>query len=764
MLRAKREWDTIAAYVTGGFAMAAAATAATLGVSSGNITAISSLSASSLFANDMFGLLKFREKAAAYQDGLSLVEQAESRFLRTSAKNHAQNNSSKKNKVLKNPHRYIGDVNDAIASESQSGSISSSELTIAGASLYTEVIASIQLVEKALIANIPTLAEVERATGKYSLFQVTPSNITLDSESQIQITVISGGMIKAAGSQDSNVIDVKPFNYQEGTKTITLIAKGQGETVVDITSDRGESTRVEVAIKELYVFFDRKSSDKEGLETLTEPNIILSLSTPASRNIKIALEVATTDKNHATVGKDYYIDPAEPKKTEFEIEFRLGEANKKIPLTILQDKTDDLEHNETVLISLKEQNIPIRGKRNFEYRITDSEDEPTLKFKISKSRFPEPQGKAKATMPNHKVEVVLSHKSEKKVIVPYSIKALEDDDNKPLQATAGEDFKEVHGTIEFDFPKMRPDQENPLSKEIAVTIHADDVDEDDQQFQIQFASESSENVVLDTTQTHQITIIDNIDDPVPEVGFAMPTSDVEEKSQEEKSLEVTLSGKSDNTVVIPYTAIDDTATKFVDYSLIGSELSIEPQKEKGIIKFKILDDSAYEGTEKFSIELKKTDIQYAKLDSEKKTNTVSITSDDTPTIGFLSFAGETSLTAPGNSVEVVLSSSNAIEKDLAINFKVKSTGETTAASNTYTISPASLSGELKIKKGTNTGIITATLITDVAEQKNITLILQSGENYRVGENKEIVIKLGAKEKTESEISTTNVPDKSPKPE
>lgn len=673
MLRAKREWFTISGYITGGFSMAAAATAATLGVASGNVTAIASLSASSLFANDMFGLLKFREKAASYEDGLSLIEQAEARFLRANAKNYAQSKTKGDNKTHRISQQYIGDVDESLALENTSGSISNAELSIEGARLYTEVIASIQLVEKALVAHIPTLAEVQRATGKYSLFQVTPSSITLDSESQIQITVISGGMIKDAGTENSNVIEVKPFNYQEGTKTITLVAKGEGETVVNISNENKDRAKIEVSVKELYAFFDAASSDNQGSEAKTDPNIFLSLSTPTSRRIEFDIE-ADTEQSTATSGKDFSLNTKK-------IIFQPGEVEKKVPLKI---KTDDLYEPgslETVKIKIIEKETPIRGDHFFEYKILDSNGTPELKFKSLVSNATEPKSKPSS----HKVEVTLSHRSTKNVVAPYEIAEITSPPLTPLnQATGNEDFKIVKDKIIFDFENETPGQTVSLSQEIDVSILADDVYEANQQFQIQFkdnrafASSTKHNVDFDTTQPHTITILDS--DQPPFAKFNVANSNATEKSLKNHGIRVNLTQATDYTVQVPYEVTDGSAIKGQDYSLSSGVVTFAPKTTIANIPYTVTADNIYEGNnyQDFSVELADQilvsgtliNIQNAKLNDNKK-HVVSITdSDPKPKITIKSATIEKNEESQPPYINIPITLSSASEEFISLKYSI----------------------------------------------------------------------------------------------
>lgn len=208
-LRKRMNYSRIIREISASAQVLTAAAAAVLGATQGNLTTVAIIAATSAVIPDMQDIFDAKAKAQAYDDGLHLIEEAEGRYILT----------------------LTG-----------SGEISNKALTVQAANLYVEVLACLKLVEKALTAKIPSIKELQVASGVYlDKIKVSQNSISLDPDRnvQVEVTAVTGGpfvknsstnpkvAMAVTDGSDKATISTPKVGGQAGTATITLVnAKG----------------------------------------------------------------------------------------------------------------------------------------------------------------------------------------------------------------------------------------------------------------------------------------------------------------------------------------------------------------------------------------------------------------------------------------------------------------------------------------------------------------------------------------------------------
>ncbi len=251
MLRTKMKWASVAAYVSSTISLATAATAATVGVTSGGgasvIRAVAALSASSLFTNDLISIFKMKDRAQAYQDGLALIESSEARYFQTMAK--------------------------------KKGRVENYKMTQHGADLYAETVGAIKLIEKALVNSIPTLEEVKQATGEHSDLRVSSENVTLtEANKNTDILVLKNGPVVGVASSHPDLVSVAhngaviDIRGQEG-----LFGASASKQKIKVTAVSAQGQSVEILVNADLESANKKRDPEETPElSETSHNVFIA--------------------------------------------------------------------------------------------------------------------------------------------------------------------------------------------------------------------------------------------------------------------------------------------------------------------------------------------------------------------------------------------------------------------------------------------------------------------------------------------------------
>ncbi len=223
-------WARIARILSSTTQVLTAAAAVTLGVASSSMTAITALSASSAVMPELQNIFEARERAIAYSQGVDLIEKAEGRYFLAIASRDNDEKSSK-------------------------GLVSKKKLGIDGANLYIEIMASLRLVEKALVSMLPTIEEMETATGKVTErirgMDIIPSGKTseepdleLEIGQESNFVIISGGPATSAVSNKPRIAEVTKMIEN----VINVKGLANGEAVITVTNGHGSKSTRDVTV------------------------------------------------------------------------------------------------------------------------------------------------------------------------------------------------------------------------------------------------------------------------------------------------------------------------------------------------------------------------------------------------------------------------------------------------------------------------------------------------------------------------------------
>jgi hypothetical protein len=217
MMQNNRNWNSIMRYVSTIVVVGAVASAGALGIAGVSADIVGYTALGGGFIGEMQGIFKTRERASAYQEGIGLLYEASIRYKKSTVGNHAGSGVARNDRLTNN-----------------------------GAYLYEESLASLKLVEIALVSQIPTVEEVQKANGKYQKFDVFPSKVKFsDTSSPLEVRAIKGGPIVSAISANSAVISTE---MKEGVALLTLNDKDKLKETIEVLlmNAQGIQAKVEV--------------------------------------------------------------------------------------------------------------------------------------------------------------------------------------------------------------------------------------------------------------------------------------------------------------------------------------------------------------------------------------------------------------------------------------------------------------------------------------------------------------------------------------
>jgi Calx-beta domain-containing protein len=223
--------------------------------------------------------------------------------------------------------------------------------------------------------------------------------------------------------------------------------------------------------------------------------------------------------------------------------------------------------------------------------------DPTLGVAATPATVTEPDNTATATAT---FTVTLSSRSGLPVTVGYSTVA--------GTATAGEDFTAASGTLTY--------AAGETTKTVTVTVKGDNVDEDDEAFQLHLASPVNASIA---TADATLTILDNdpqarlsVNDPAVAEGAGSVT------------FTVTLAPASGRTVTVQYATVNGTAVAPGDYAAASGTLTFAKGETTKQVSVTIVADTAFEADETFSLKLSNA----VKADLGDDTGVATIRNDD----------------------------------------------------------------------------------------------------------------------------------------
>lgn len=201
----------------------AAAAGATLGfVFHSNAETIAALAAVGAIIPELQTIWDARARAAAYTDGLDLIQNAEARYYEK-------------------------------ISENGTSTISAGKLTKEGSQLLTEVTTCIKVIDKVLLTHIPTIDELEVATGRVkdrlAKIKVVPACLSMQYEDTQTARVINDRVI-AVSIENLNVVKIDNIDEfaDGGTDKIKMRGVGTGTTSITVFNSRGGEGVVTVKV------------------------------------------------------------------------------------------------------------------------------------------------------------------------------------------------------------------------------------------------------------------------------------------------------------------------------------------------------------------------------------------------------------------------------------------------------------------------------------------------------------------------------------
>ena len=309
----------------------------------------------------------------------------------------------------------------------------------------------------------------------------------------------------------------------------------------------------------------------------------------------ITLGFATSDGT-AKAGLDY-------SATTGTLTFAPGETSKSITVPILNDTVYEGSETFDVTLNNPSSNVVLGdplglgtikddGTGPVPPGVTPDDDRPLVT--INDVQVNEAASKASFT-------VTLSNPSDLPVTVKYS--------SVNGTAEAGFDYDAVLGTLTF--------APGELSKTIDVPLKNDTVYEGAETFQIVLTDPTNATVTaagagVDSTKdgTGVGTILDDGTGPVPpgvtpdnDTPAASINDVVVNEAAGTATFTVTLTNAAKMPVTVDYASADGTATAGQDYAAVASTLTFAPGETSKTITVPILNDTVYEGSETFTINL-----------------------------------------------------------------------------------------------------------------------------------------------------------------
>jgi Calx-beta domain-containing protein len=199
--------------------------------------------------------------------------------------------------------------------------------------------------------------------------------------------------------------------------------------------------------------------------------------------------------------------------------------------------------------------------------------------------------------------VTLSSRSSRTVTVAYSAVG--------GTAAAGEDFAPASGTLTFSGGQT--------TKTVLVTVKGDNLDEDDETFQLHLASQANATIA---TADATFTILDNdaqaklsVNDPVVTEGTGGATT---------LTFNVALAPASGRTVTVLYATQNGTAVAPADFTAVSGTLTFAKGETTKQVSVSVVADSLYEVDETLSLKLSSA----VKADLADDTGVATIRNDD----------------------------------------------------------------------------------------------------------------------------------------
>ena len=461
-------------------------------------------------------------------------------------------------------------------------------------------------------------------------------------------------MTVSVGSASKNVTLPANKTSASGSVSLTYTPSNndlyEGDRTVPVTGRAGD---VSVTGTSLTIKEDEDPptvSFSSSSRTVDEDSSTVSLTVALSGASGQAMTVdyATADGT-AKAGSDYTA-------TSGMLTFRSGEKSKTVSISITNDSID--ENNETFTVSLSDPSGAMLGSAD-EATVTIIDDDPPPKISLSSASRTVSEGAGRVSL-----TVRLSQGSGKSVKVDYA--------TTDGTASSDSDYTAGSGTLTF--------APGESSQTISVSIKDDSTDEPNETLLVRLSSPT--NATLGSTQEATLTIRDN--DPPPTITIS-PSSRTVSEGAGEVNLTVSLSEQSGKEVKVSYATADDTASSGSDYTARSGTLTYAPGQDEKTISVSILEDSAYEYDEDFTVTLSRP--SNATLGGTASSK-VTIRDNDDPDVTVSYVSGNYQATEGGSSATVTVRLSARPERSVTIPIRV--TRKAGASSGDYSGIPSSV--------------------------------------------------------------------------
>jgi hypothetical protein len=356
MMRRDMNWNAIIRYASSVLVIGAAASAGALGIAGASADSIGFTALGGGFIAELQGVFGARDKARAFQQGVELMEEASARYV-TALSNDPKNGGIASNNRLTNP----------------------------GAKLFEESIASLKLVEKILIAEIPTIEEVSKAAGKYNQFNIFPENIKYEdfalnkekTKRTLVVKAIKGGPIVEFSSPSPSIVSIESKKDNRNAIVLTLhgdSANWKKEISIIVINAQQKTARVNISPEEKGAAAKAKTSNTDSpqldglLEDLNKKKKIIT----TAESVLNGLKKPNFNAKGSIVLYKEEIDTAKAKLKKSEADYDADRKNNKLTGTQVRDLADEIKSTKEKIAKLEKdlkslnENLDIHEKTAFE--------------------------------------------------------------------------------------------------------------------------------------------------------------------------------------------------------------------------------------------------------------------------------------------------------------------------------------------------------------------------------------------------------------
>jgi len=482
---------------------------------------------------------------------------------------------------------------------------------------------------------------------------------------------VTGGTAVGGGVDYTLANGTLTFNPGDTSKTIAISVINdtidENDETVDITLSGPVNATLGTLSVHTHTILDNDgapvvkfaAASSSGSEAVSPANLTVSLSAASSSTVTVNYTVTGTATGG---GVDYSL-------ANGTLTFNPGQTSKTIAITVINDTID--EGDEAVQVTLSGPvNATLGTPSVHTFTILDDDNPPVVAFTAAASSGGE-------SVSSVTLSVSLSAVPTSTVTVNYTATG--------TATGGGVDYTLPSGTLTF----------NPgeTSKEIAITINNDTMDENDETVKVTLSGAAG--ATLGTPNVYTYTILDDDD---PSAVFFPSASAIRSEAASPANLPVSLSASSGKTVTVNYAVTGGTATGGgVDYTLANGTLTFSPGVTKKAIVLTVNNDTIDENDETVEITLS------GAVNSVLGAGTVftyTIQNDDGPTVSFATDSSSGSESVSPVNLSVVLSAASA--SPVTVSYGV--TGGTatgggvdyTLANGTLTFSPGETSKTIAI--------------------------------------------------------------------